>query len=459
MAAESVGGELARPLLQHNGKSPMTAEAMDRHEDQTPIHVPSSWRKQIGAILDDSTVKELPDRVCRDLLHALPETVCVLNAPLHPSKVGSAAVALPEQGAAAALQAKLLGIAADATGSLLVPHCHPAVTLVQFAVACGQVLVQLAFQIKSLNGPGAPPLPWLYEAPRLRRQAAVLTLLNKAMVQAGTRLSDECPDAAWTDLSLEENHAEVILRWVTGLNIIRDEPLRQPVWRRGALECIADDVVQRSEESDMSCFDILMNVAGGKLKPAHLREVLALRFFAGVPCLPLNWVLHHPSEYELRPSRVLLHVLWEDIESDRVVRASRVVRMLTILPRGAASDPGSMLRHALSRPGVNDWLEWTPFRLRDAKLGTALLYLDPPVEDVEAGLDKAAVEGEDKELASGASCVQEEHARLMVISSDCALLMVDVNWEAVRKRETQPSYWTRPWGDGRGQRGRGCEIQ
>ena len=458
MAAESVGGELARPLLQHNGKSPMTAEAMDRHEDQTPIHVPSSWRKQIGAILDDSTVKELPDLVLHDLLCALPETVCVLNAPLHPSMVGSAAVALPEQGAAAALQAKLLGIAADATGSLLVPHCHPAVTLVQFAVACGQVLVQLAYEIKIVTNPNRCGPPWL-RAPLMRRQAAVLDLLNKAMVQAGTRLYDECPDAAWTDLSLEENHAEVILRWVTGLNIIRDEPLRQPVWRRGALECIADDVVQHSEKCGVSCLRYLVDAACEKLKPAHLREVLALRFAVQFPHVPLNWVLHHPSEYELRPSRVLLHVLWEDIESDRVVRASRVVRMLTILPRGAASDPGSMLRHALSRPGVNDWLEWTPFRLRDAKLGTALLYLDPPVEDVEAGLDKAAVEGEDKELASGASGDQGQRARTAVISSNCALLMLDVHWEAVRKRETQHSFWTGPWGDGKGQRGRGCEIQ
>ena len=426
---------------------------------QAPVHVPCSWRDQLESILGEVRVKELPGRVCHDILCALPETVCVLDAPLHPSSMGDASVILPEQGAAAALQAKLLGVAADATGSLLVPHCHPAVTHVQLALACCHAFLQLAEGIKDLVSASGVRERDQGCAVLENLQRVALDLLNEVMTRASECLSDECPGSTWGGVQFAEDHAGAILDWVVGLPIVCAWPLPRPVWRQGAVECIADDVVQHSDKSDILCFDVLMGAAKGGLKPAHLAEVLAVRSELLLERLPLNWVVHQRSKYELRPSRVLLHVMKAQSKRQFVVSETHHVSLPPTLPRGTALDPDSMFTCLMSLPGVIEWLRWTPFNLRRVINRSTLLYLEPAGREMCTVLDKGAGLGSDSDLALGAPDFREEYARLMVVCTSCALLMVDVHWEPVPVSEKRASAWAGLWSGERAQRDRGCGIQ
>ena len=403
--------------------------------------------------------KKLPKDVLRDLLCALPETVCVLNAPRHPSSTGSASVILPEHGPAAALQARLLGLAADATGNRLVPHCHPAVTHVQLASACCQVLVQLAEGIKSFATPYGPGCPFA-RAPLEDRQRAVLGLLNQAMTRASESLSYECPENVWDGVLLAEDHADELLSWVSGLDIVRAAPLREPVWRQGALECFADDVVQHSEEHEVLCFRHLMEAACGKMKPAHLPELLALRAAKNLPRLPLTWVLHQPSKYELWPSRVLLHVLWEQSDNLNVASASREVHLGRDFPQSAARHCSRLLRHVLNQHGVEKWLQWTPFSRQTAMRGTTLLDLESFGREFSAGWGKEAGEGADDERDPSTPYPNGLRARLMIFRSRDALLFVDFHWEALLPLlEEQASDPACVWSTTSVLCDGGCEIQ
>ena len=459
MAAKSADEGESHPFLQEYIDSSTSSEDILLEGAQAPVHVPCSWRDQLVSILGEIRAKELPGRVRRGLLYALPETVCVLDAPLHPSSLGGTSVILPEQGAAAALQARLVNTPEGASGSLLVPHCHPAVTHVQLALGCCQVLVQLADAIEySVSVYGVTGSVRKCE-PNVRRQRVALDLLNEVMARASESLSDECPDSRWGGVQLAEDHTKAILDWVARLPIVCAWPLPRPVWRQGAVECIADDVVQHSDESDMQCFDVLMKAAKEGLKPAHLAEVLALRSELWMPRLPLNWVVHQRSKYELRPSRVLLHVLWEMYGRDCVTRSTHHVRLPSTLPRGTPLDPDSVFTRLMSLPGVIEWLKWTPFDMEDAMYCSTLLYLEPPGSEMSARWSSGAAVERDDDLALGAPHFQEEYARLMVVCTNCALLMVDVHWEPVPVSEKRASASAGRWSGERAQGGRGCEIQ
>ena len=430
MAAECADKGESHPFLQEYMDSSTSSEDILMEGVQAPSHVPCSWQDQLESILGEVRVKELPGRVCHDILCALPETVCVLDAPRHPSSMKGASVMLPEQGAAAALQAKLLGVAADATGYLLVPHCHPAVTHVQLALACCQVLVQLANEIKSLANPYGPGCPVL-RAPLENMQRVVLDLLNEVMTRASECLSNECPGSVWEGVLLGEDHAAAILQWVADLDIVREVPLPQPTWRQGDLLCVADDVVQHSDKYEVLCFRHLMDAACGELTRTHLPDLLGLRATLRLPRVPLNWMVQHPSEYKIRPSRALLHVLCERSDNLRVCVASREVCLGRDIPRSTAGNPGAMFMHVISRYGVDDWLKRTPFSMKTAMLGTPLLYLDLAERETSASWGKEAdVEG-DGDRDPSAPSFQEDYARFMVMRSRCALIMVDLHWETV----------------------------
>ena len=430
MAAECAYEGESHPFLQEYMDSSTSSEDILMAGVQALSHVPRSWRDQLESILGEVRAKKLPGRVHNDILCALPETVCVLNAPLHPLSTGSESVILADQGAAAALQAKLLGVAADATGYLLVPHCHPAVTHVQLALACCRVLVQLANEIKSLANPYGPGCP-IARAPLENMQRVVLDLLNEVMTRTSKCLSEECPGNMWEGALLAEDHAAAILRWVADLDIVREAPLPQPVWRQGDLECIADDVLQPSDKYEVLCFRQLMDAACGELKHAHLAEVLALREALRLPRLPLNWVVQHPSEFKIRPSRALLYVLWERSDNLRVNVATREISLGRDIPRSTAGNPDSMFTYVMSWYGVDEWLKWTPFSMKTSMLGTPLLYLELPEREMSVSWGKEAdVEG-DSDLDRGAPKFREDYARFMVMRSRCALLMIDLHWEAV----------------------------
>ena len=434
MAAQCPNEGESHRFLQEYTDSSTSPEDNFLEGVQAPSHVPCSWRDQLESTLGKIRVKELPGRVLHDILCALPETVCVLNAPLHPSCTGSESVILAEQGAASALQAKLLGTP-DATGYLLVPHCHPAVTHVQLALACCQVLVQLANEIMSVanrNGPGCP----IERVPVKDLQRVVLDLLNEVMTRTSEYLSEECPDSTWGGVQLEEDHAEVVLEWVEDLDIVHEAPLRHPVWRQGAVECIADNVVQPSDRFDVLCFRQLMDAACGRLEFAHLAEILPLREALRLPRLPLNWLIHNPS-YELRPSRALLHVLWEQSGNRRVSVASHEISLGKHIPRSTAADPESMFTYVMSWYGVDEWLKRTPFSMTTSMPGTPLLHVEPPAGEVEADMDEGVDLEEDGDLAPGAPRFRKFYARYLVIRSSRALLMVDIHWEAVMWHELQ----------------------
>ena len=251
MAAECTDKKESHPFLQEYMDPSTTSEGIPLEGVQAPVHVPCSWRDQFESFLGEARATELPGRVLRDLLYALPETVCVLDAPLHSSSTGSASVILPEQGAAAALQAKLLGVAADATGCLLVPHCHPAVTHVQLALACCRAVVQLEEDIEHMAFAFGVRGSVQKCAVLKELQRAALDLLNEVMTRASECLCDECPQNTWGGVQLAGDHEKAILDWVVDLPIVCAWPLPQPVWRQGAVECIADDVVQHSGKSDI----------------------------------------------------------------------------------------------------------------------------------------------------------------------------------------------------------------
>ena len=459
MAAKSSDEEESHSLLQEYIDSSTSSEDILLEGVQAPAHVPCSWRDKIGSILGEIRFKELPERVRRGLLYALPETMCVMDAPRFPSSTGSASVVLPEQGAAAALQARLVNTPGRAKASLLVPHCHPAVTHVQLALACCHSLLQLAEGMCDLVSAYGVRESAQECAELVNLQKVVLDLLNEIMTRAGECLSDECPDSTWGGVQLAEDHAGAILHWVIGLDFACVAPLPQPLWRQGAVECIADDVVKHSDKSEMVCFDILMNAANEGLKVDHLAEVLALRSFLLLPRLPLKWVVHQPSKYELRPSRVLLHLLWEQRSGDFLTCSSQLVHLPLSLSHSAALDHDGMFTRVMSQPGVIQWLRGVPFDLKKVVNRSTLLYLKQPAEGVVAGWDELErMEGDDA-LAPGAPDFQEVYARLMVICTDCALLMVDVHWEPVPVSEKQASMRAGPWSGARGQGGRGCEIQ
>ena len=202
-----------------------------------------------------------------------------------------------------------------------------------------------------------------------------------------------------------------------------------------------------------------MKAAKEGLKPAHLAEVLALRSALLLHRLPLNWIVHQQSKYELRPSRVLLHVLWAQSRREFVVSSTYRVSLPSTPPRRTALDPDSMLTSLVSLPEVIEWLKWTPFNLKKAVHRSTLLCLKPPGREMSAGLDKeASLEG-GGDLDLGAPDFQKEYARLMVICTNRALLMVDVHWEAVPVSEKRASAWAGLWSGVRAQGGRGCEIQ
>lgn len=259
-------------------------------EDQGRL--PASWRDTLHAFLNETAAAaEDPrpthsaiDAVQQLLTDALPETPCVLAAPHQPHTAQTEQTALadcPEGDAAAALQARFLGIPDDATSMQLVPVCHPAVQWVQLAMACSSVRRRALF------------------SDELRLVCAVYANTMRAAYEAA-RCTLPTPPPVWVPplpgLDLDATAARTAATWAAAVRAWVDAVPRHPsrhlppLWLQGDVQCLAAHRVGRaSGVSPQACVTEMcaaLQLDGPALQVQHL---YALRDHMGLPHLPLQW--------------------------------------------------------------------------------------------------------------------------------------------------------------------------